>query len=734
MRNNERLGRMVLAALLWLPLFAPAQADEKPPARTQAEKPATDVDPDAYAKMIQAVWEGSFPQPHEGLSEMEPEMDFFEAAQGLRAKHPELFGEAKGVLVVGWGPFEQGAKAGITSGDVLIRYGDTPLDSGQQLEDLIIRTSKTQRVLVRYLRGDRVREAAVHGGQLGITTRDMDEVLSSSTQASKMLQAARALREKRPELFGEAKGVLVVGWIPAGQATKAKLALGDILIHYGDTPLHSVGQLVELVGRIPGSQDVRLRYLRGTEVREAAIHGGRIGIEIRDVVKPKSSPDRIADEAEALFLEVSHIRKALPPADHPDIVATLIDLGTSVYNRGRDNEDPNPFDAPVDFKREAAVAFQAAVNIQKDRLPMDHRSVEFNVEAFAVSLQRNGRYDQAATLLLAAVEASKATLPAGHPAIAFYLRALAESYQKAERFAEAEPLLREVLAIQRAALPENDTELAVTLRSLAESLRSSRRYREAEQLYREALAIWSCALPTDDVRIAEALGDLGGLLRDTLRYDEAEPFYREALAIWKAAVSSGKPDLRNWSVAQKLNDLATLLANSGRYAEAEPLFRESLLMLKPIMPPGNIFLRRTIENLGMSLCATGHYAEAEQIYREALAADGGFHHLFNVGSLVSLAHLLKTTGRYGEAEQLYREALAIRKESLPADNPDIAESLDGLAEVLEAVGRYYEAEQLLRQGLAVRRVALPAGDRVMANSLNSLAGLLTTTGRWLSRT
>ncbi len=100
-----------------------------------------------------------------------------------------------------------------------------------------------------------------------------------------------------------------------------------------------------------------------------------------------------------------------------------------------------------------------------------------------------------------------------------------------------------------------------------------------------------------------------------------------------------------------------------------------------------------------------------------------------------LLHAVASTyvalGLYGRARPLEEEALRLRRQHLPAGDPQVAESLDGLGEILRLSEDYGRAEPLLREALALRRsAAAPAGGASpgaatgeIAESLAHLASL-----------
>jgi tetratricopeptide (TPR) repeat protein len=137
--------------------------------------------------------------------------------------------------------------------------------------------------------------------------------------------------------------------------------------------------------------------------------------------------------------------------------------------------------------------------------------------------------------------------------------------------------------------------------------------------------------------------------------------------------------------------------------------------------------------LGLFYRAQGLYNEAipysEQCVRlteQSLGADNP--HV--ASSLNNLAELYRTQGRYPEAEPLYLRSLSIYEKQLGADNPHVASSLNNLALLYYFQGLYIEAEPLLLRSLSIREKQLGADHPHVASSLSNLGALYESQGRY----
>lgn len=85
-------------------------------------------------------------------------------------------------------------------------------------------------------------------------------------------------------------------------------------------------------------------------------------------------------------------------------------------------------------------------------------------------------------------------------------------------------------------------------------------------------------------------------------------------------------------------------------------------------------------------------------------------------------------GMFAEGEALLRDALAWRESALPADHPDVADSLNSLALLFKLRGNYAEAEPLYRRALDINLGAYGESHDVSIAAMNNLGALLKARG------
>jgi serine/threonine protein kinase len=136
-------------------------------------------------------------------------------------------------------------------------------------------------------------------------------------------------------------------------------------------------------------------------------------------------------------------------------------------------------------------------------------------------------------------------------------------------------------------------------------------------------------------------------------------------------------------------------------------------------------LGSTYGGLGDYAASSIHFSAAAEIRRRLL----GEGHPDTLGSMDSLAGVLKDQGKYAEAEQVIRPVVEIRQRVLPNEHPDTVDAMHQLADMLIFQDKNAEAEQLYRQVLPVRERLLPVGHLDILYPMNNLAEALRRQGK-----
>ncbi|GJG87801.1 hypothetical protein tb265_29820 [Gemmatimonadetes bacterium T265] len=310
--------------------------------------------------------------------------------------------------------------------------------------------------------------------------------------------------------------------------------------------------------------------------------------------------------ADSILSQALAMRRALLPADHPDVAATLLELGIVRRYRGE------YADAGRLLRQAAAIGEQRA----------DGPELATTLQQLAVVRAASGGLDDAERLLRQAVAMRERVLGRGHPAVASTLVELADVLDDIGRPDAAEGAAREALAIQRRRLAPGHPEILATESTLSLILWDQGKRAEAERLQRAVLA--GRRRLTGDyhrdvagslhnlsrmlhgrgdlagaeraarrtiaiyVRLNGEGGDLGPLLADlaVIRHERGDDDEATRLARRVVAASSGAVWLWDRESARRLRELAAVLGGRGDCVGARMLEARADAIAATLAPPG----------------------------------------------------------------------------------------------------------------------------------------------------
>lgn len=454
-------------------------------------------------------------------------------------------------------------------------------------------------------------------------------------------------------------------------------------------------------------------------------------------------------DAEPQFQKALQLRRAVLPANHPEIAWTLNDLASCVLRLGN--------------RAEAEKLFQEALVIRRAANPPALYETSVVLNNLGVLLREQRRYTEAEGFLRESLDLRRKA-PAGDIDIATAANNLGTLlFTNLNRPDEAEPLLKEALGILRKTVPPGHPNLAAPLNNLG-VLESGRGDQVAAERYlREALAIVRNVLPKGHPTIGEDLGNLAAVLKEQYKLNDAEPLYREALQISEHTYPPGHPNIANdleclarflqakgeqWDEAESAfsraaemfktagnplraelssRDLGSLLLSRGRFDEAEQILLSALKNLKTLLPPKSPEITESLIQLASLRLDQGKIDDAEELLKQALAlsqAAGKPERTRLARALGFQAYAKQLRRQFPEAESLNRQRLQILLSLPHTPKADIAYCKIALASILRESGQPAKAKPLLNEALDSLREILPENHPNFAPALSNYAAIL----------
>ena len=409
-------------------------------------------------------------------------------------------------------------------------------------------------------------------------------------------------------------------------------------------PIHGTGRDVTLLETLAGAVDEVDASLGDQPAVAAAVRAtfGRTYVNLARY-----------DEAAPLLESALEQRRQLHRGDHPEIAASLHDLGDL---RGRQGElveaeellreslrmwsslagerhpallgplmDLGSLLSKQDKYAEAEALHERAVELSIALYGRDDPRVGDALQDLAWTLYRQGRLNEAEERFRRALDLREQALGEKHPHVALTMANLAVVLIDKDELEEAERLVRRCLELRREALGQEHFDVADTLHLLAIINRRRGDLEEAASLLRQAIAIKRNAVGEVHNDVATHLDQLASVLSDQGALAEAEEVQRQALEVYRRLGDEARPAF----YATAIQNLAWILTRRGDHAAAEPRYREALAILRKVYAPENWMIANTEANLGACLTRLGQIEEAEEVllaaYDDLVAALGEDH-------------------------------------------------------------------------------------------------------------
>ena len=305
------------------------------------------------------------------------------------------------------------------------------------------------------------------------------------------------------------------------------------------------------------------------------------------------------------------------------------------------------------------------------------------------------------------------------------LTTLGQTYRELGLHGDATRTLRQALELLGDQGPSGMHQRIVALTALGTSHLEDGAFDQARETLSAALAL-DQEYPSTAERRLGLLNTFGELQRQTGDLDDAKRVLDRARALVLSSLPPGDVGLAN-----TLNNLANVAIDTGGYQEARALLLESIEIKREALGGKHFRIAKALNNLtvvetrlGMGEEAIAHGLEAVSIMRPIV----GERHPDLGRALNSLAGVEMEEGKLDAAEVHALEALDIAR-ATDETSLDLANSAGNLGSIYAQQGRFEEALQMLLTGVQVKESLYGPSHPRTADSRRNYANALLDAGR-----
>jgi serine/threonine-protein kinase len=419
---------------------------------------------------------------------------------------------------------------------------------------------------------------------------------------------------------------------------------------------------------------VRLAQARDTALAEAA-RTQRIQQFMTTLFQGGDAAAGPSDSLRVITVVDRGVREAKTLNSDPKVQAELYQNLGSIYQKLGQFE-------------QADSLLRSALEQRKSLFGADSSEVAESLTALGLLRSDQAHLDEAEQLVRQGLVMTKRHLPPKHPAIAKATLAFGKVLAERGSSDQAIDSLNEAVRLQSA--PGVATaDLATSLSALADAHYRAGHYDACKSLYTRVLGMHRQINGERHPLVADDLGSLAAVQRDLGFYSEAEGLDRQALDIIQSYYGNDHP-----RTAGCLTALAESLTYQNKYDEAVSALDQALAIQERVYGPAHPSVAETLNELGNVASMRNHLDEAEARFQRA--ADiyrtvYGDHHYLVAIALSNVAGIRFDKKDYPRAERLFRDVIRRYKETLPADNVNLAIAHIKLGRTLLRDNRYKDA-------------------------------------------
>lgn len=173
------------------------------------------------------------------------------------------YNSTHGVLIGDLVPDGPAASSGLQPGDIVVRYADEPVETANELRNLVAGTTPGQTATLEVFRNGQTVNVDVEVGLLDQeqlrVAKNKEETTTELGVSVKTLNSELARQLNLP---GETQGVVITQVEPGSHAARAGLAPKDVIVAVGNVEIENAAQFRQLLSEQDVETGIRLQVLR----------------------------------------------------------------------------------------------------------------------------------------------------------------------------------------------------------------------------------------------------------------------------------------------------------------------------------------------------------------------------------------------------------------------------------------------------------------------------------------
>eukprot|EP00058_Branchiostoma_floridae_P025702 XP_002611192.1 hypothetical protein BRAFLDRAFT_88408 [Branchiostoma floridae] len=421
---------------------------------------------------------------------------------------------------------------------------------------------------------------------------------------------------------------------------------------------------------------------------------------------------------------------------HPDIAASLNNLGTACSNIGDHRKAVSYYEQSLQMKR---IIYGEGTT---------HPDIAGPLNNLGIAWSNLGDYRKAVSYYEQSLHMKRSIYgkDSAHSNIATSLNNLGNAWSNVGDHRKAVSYHEQALQMKRSIHGENTAhpDIAASLNNLGNAWSNLGDHRKAVSYHEQALQMKRSIYGEDTAHpdIASSLNNLGNAWSNLGDHRKAVSYHEQSLQMKRSIYGE---DTAHPDIASSFNNLGNAWSNLGDHRKAVSYYEQALQMKRSIYGEDTAHpdIASSLNNLGGAWSNVGDHRKAVSYHEQALQMKRSIHgentaHPGIAASLNNLGNAWSNLGDHRKAVSYHEQSLQMKRSIYGEDtaHPDIASSFNNLGNAWSNLGDHRKAVSYYEQALQMRGLSMMMrtiyGENTahpeIARSLNNLGAAWTNLG------